>query len=131
MLTLTENVQNVITGIVDGAQAPQTGGIRISQDLEGAGLNVAVANQPEADDQVVESSGAKVFLDPQAAVADCRRATSNSTRSPPASPCSNRDRCARTTRLRGSRRSSPTSSWSSRSANSWMRACSRCPRAAA
>ena len=69
MLTLTENAQNVITGIVDGAQAPQTGGIRISQDLEGAGLNVAVANQPEADDQVVESSGAKVFLDPQAAIA--------------------------------------------------------------
>ena len=67
MLTLTENAQTVITGIVDGAQAPQTGGIRISQDLEGAGLSVAVANQPEAEDQVVESAGAKVFLDPQAA----------------------------------------------------------------
>ncbi|WP_405218725.1 Fe-S cluster assembly protein HesB [Agrococcus sp. Ld7] len=69
MLTLTENAQTVITGIVDGAEAPQTGGIRISQDLEGSGLNVAVANQPEAEDQVVESAGAKVFLDPQAAVA--------------------------------------------------------------
>ncbi|SFS10591.1 Fe-S cluster assembly iron-binding protein IscA [Agrococcus baldri] len=69
MLTLTENAQTVITGIVDGAQAPQTGGIRISQDLEGSGLNVAVADQPEGDDQVVESAGAKVFLDPQAAIA--------------------------------------------------------------
>jgi iron-sulfur cluster assembly protein len=69
MLTLTENAQSVITGIVSGAEAPQSGGIRISQDVEGAGLAVAVANQPEADDQVVESAGAKVFLDPQAAVA--------------------------------------------------------------
>lgn len=69
MLTLTENAQTVITGIVDGAQAPQTGGIRISQDGEGSGLNVAVANQPEADDSVVESAGAKVFLDPDAAIA--------------------------------------------------------------
>ncbi len=67
MLTLTENAQSVITGIVDGAQAPQTGGIRISQDLAGPGLHVAVADQPEAEDQVVESAGAKVFLDPQAA----------------------------------------------------------------
>lgn len=68
MLTLTENAQSVITGIVDGAQAPQTGGIRISQDVEGPGLHVAVAHQPEAEDQVVESAGAKVFLDPQAAI---------------------------------------------------------------
>lgn len=69
MLTLTEKAQTVITGIVDGAQAPQTGGIRISQSPEGDGLHVAVANQPEAEDQVVESAGAKVFLDPQAAIA--------------------------------------------------------------
>lgn len=69
MLTLTENAQSVIHGIVDGAEAPQTGGIRISQDVEGSGLHVAVAAQPEADDQVVESAGAKVFLDQQAAVA--------------------------------------------------------------
>lgn len=69
MLTLTDNAQSVITGIVDGAQAPQTGGIRISQDAEGAGLSVTVANAPEADDQVVEAAGAKVFLDPDAAIA--------------------------------------------------------------
>lgn len=68
MLTLTENAQTVITGIVDSAQAPQTAGIRISQDLDGAGLNVAVADQPDPVDQVVESAGAKVFLDPQAAL---------------------------------------------------------------
>jgi iron-sulfur cluster assembly protein len=69
MLTLTENAQSVITGIVDGGQAPQTGGIRIAQDLEGAGLNVTVADVPGPDDQVVEAAGAKVFLDPSAAVA--------------------------------------------------------------
>lgn len=69
MLTLTENAQTIITGIVDSAQAPQTGGIRIAQDAQGVGLNVTVAEVPEADDKVVEASGAKVFLDPSAAVA--------------------------------------------------------------
>ena len=69
MLTLTENAQTVITGIVDGAQAPQTGGIRIAQDAEGTGLSVTVAELPQAEDQVVEAAGAKVFLDPSAAVA--------------------------------------------------------------
>ena len=68
-LTLTENAQTIITGIVDGAQAPQTGGLRIAQDAEGAGLDVTVAELPEADDQVIESAGAKVFLDPSAVVA--------------------------------------------------------------
>lgn len=69
MLTLTENAQTIITGIVDGAQVAQTGGIRIAQDAEGAGLSVAVAALPEAEDQVVEAAGAKVFLDPSAAIA--------------------------------------------------------------
>ena len=69
MLTLTENAQTIITGIVDGAQVPQTGGIRIAQDAEGTGLSVAVAELPQAEDQVVEAAGAKVFLDPSAAVA--------------------------------------------------------------
>lgn len=67
MLTLTDNAQAVINGIVANAEAAPTGGIRISQDLEGAGLNVTVAPAPEADDQVVEAAGAKVFLDPSAA----------------------------------------------------------------
>lgn len=69
MLTLTENAQTIITGIVDGAQAPQTGGLRIAQDADGAGLGVTVAAAPEAEDQVVEVAGAKVFLDASAAVA--------------------------------------------------------------
>ncbi|MGM1029225.1 MAG: Fe-S cluster assembly protein HesB [Actinomycetota bacterium] len=66
MLTLTENAQSIITGIVGGAQASETGGIRIAQDGEGVGLNVTVAEVPEAQDQVVEAAGAKVFLDPSA-----------------------------------------------------------------
>jgi iron-sulfur cluster assembly protein len=69
MLTLTENAQTIITGIVDSAQATETGGIRIAQDTEGVGLSVTVAELPEAQDQVVETAGAKVFLDPSAAVA--------------------------------------------------------------
>ncbi len=69
MLTLTENAQTIITGIVDGAQVPQTGGIRIAQDAQGEGLSVTVAELPEVQDQVVEAAGAKVFLDESAAVA--------------------------------------------------------------
>lgn len=69
MLTLTENAQTIITGIVDGAQVPQTGGIRIAQDAQGEGLAVTVAELPEVQDQVVEAAGAKVFLDQSAAVA--------------------------------------------------------------
>lgn len=69
MLTLTENAQQVITTIVGGAEAPQTGGLRIASDAEGRGLNVSVANAPEASDQVVEQAGAKVFLDASAALA--------------------------------------------------------------
>lgn len=69
MLTLTENAQTIITGIVDSAQVPQTGGIRIAQDAQGGGLSVTVAELPEGQDQVVEAAGAKVFLDPSAAVA--------------------------------------------------------------
>lgn len=69
MLTLTENAQSVITGIVEHAAAPATGGLRIAQGSEGQGLDVSVANAPEAGDQVVEQAGAKVFLDAPAAAA--------------------------------------------------------------
>ncbi|WP_306233500.1 hypothetical protein [Agrococcus beijingensis] len=68
MLTLTENAQTVITGIVENASVASTGGLRISQDLGGSSLDVAVAAAPQDDDQVVEAAGAKVFLDPSAAV---------------------------------------------------------------
>lgn len=67
MLTLTENAQTVITGIVENASVADTGGLRISQELDGSSLDVAVAAAPQDDDQVVEAAGAKVFLDRSAA----------------------------------------------------------------
>ena len=69
MLTLTENAQTVIGGIVEHADAAATGGLRIAQEQDGAGLGVTVAAAPEADDQVVEAAGVRVFLDPSAATA--------------------------------------------------------------
>ena len=54
-----------VAGLVDRRQREL--GARLEHAVKAH--RVAVANQPEADDQVVESSGAKVFLDPQAAVA--------------------------------------------------------------
>lgn len=60
MLTLTDNAQSVIAGIV-GASDDSTG-IRISGAADD-GLAVDVASEALADDTVVEASGARVYLD--------------------------------------------------------------------
>ncbi len=62
MLTLTETAQTVITGIVGQSDAAETGGLRIS-GAEGDQLNVGVAPAPAEGDQVLDASGARVFLD--------------------------------------------------------------------
>jgi iron-sulfur cluster assembly protein len=69
MLTLTENAQTVIGGIIQNADAADTGGLRIAEEQGGPGLGVTVATAPEADDHVVEAAGVRVFLDPAAATA--------------------------------------------------------------
>jgi Fe-S cluster assembly iron-binding protein IscA len=74
VLTLTENADAIVSTIVtqqgDGADA----GLRI-QTAEGTGLHgeprfaVHVVPAPEAADQVVEATGARVFLEDAAAAA--------------------------------------------------------------
>jgi Fe-S cluster assembly iron-binding protein IscA len=73
MLTLTENAAVVVTNLADrtlGAAPDATeAGLRISAAEAGNNFEVAVAPRPEPTDQVIESSGARVYLEPTAASA--------------------------------------------------------------
>ena len=74
MLVLTEAAAEVVKSITDTPQAPDGTGLRITQSGQsgpepGANtLGLAAAAEPGDDDQVVEASGARVFMDSQAAV---------------------------------------------------------------
>ncbi len=68
MLVLTEAAAEVVKSVTDTPQAPDGTGLRITQEGQQAGaLQLAAAAEPGAGDQVVETSGARLFLDPQAA----------------------------------------------------------------
>ena len=69
MLTLTEGAVQVIRTVTSQPQLPEETGIRIvAQDTAGS-LSLSVTEGPEAGDQVVESDGARVFLESGAATA--------------------------------------------------------------
>src|SRR6201999_3414751 len=67
MLVLTEAAAEVVKSVTDTPQAPDGTGLRITQSApdpdSGTGLELAAAAEPGADDQVVETGGARVFLD--------------------------------------------------------------------
>ena len=69
MLTLTENASTIVKTLTD--QAPQDdAGLRISSsNPQNTAFAAAVTDAPEPADQVVESDGARLFLEPGAAVA--------------------------------------------------------------
>ena len=72
MLVLTQDAANIIRAIVEQSESPGDGGLRIAaREVEGdeATLELSVAEQPEALDEVVEQEGAQVFLEPLAAEA--------------------------------------------------------------
>ncbi|MCS5717825.1 Fe-S cluster assembly protein HesB [Herbiconiux sp. CPCC 205763] len=75
MLTLTENAGAVVKNLADRTLAASgdsdtttaaEGGLRIST-ADSSNFEVAVAPRPQPTDQVVESSGARVYLEPGAA----------------------------------------------------------------
>ncbi len=68
MLTLTPNATSVIRSLLDGSGLPRDGGIRIASTADGMqSFTVSTAPSPQAGDKVVENSGARVFLENQAA----------------------------------------------------------------
>jgi iron-sulfur cluster assembly protein len=68
MLTLTTNAADTIRALVDGSEIPDAGGLRIAKDPAAGALALSLAAVPAEDDQVVEAAGARLFLEPEAAV---------------------------------------------------------------
>ncbi|MEO3813154.1 iron-sulfur cluster biosynthesis family protein [Sphaerisporangium sp. B11E5] len=68
MLTLTDTAAKVIRDLNAQTGEPGERGIRISsQDDDAGSLMLSVAEGPQSTDKVVESGGARVYLDPVAA----------------------------------------------------------------
>jgi Fe-S cluster assembly iron-binding protein IscA len=65
VLTLTENAATEIRNLVSHPEVPDEGGVRIASNQDGA-LTLALAAGPADGDAVVDQSGARVFLEPQA-----------------------------------------------------------------
>lgn len=67
MLTVTDNAVFVIREIAAQQQSPENAGLRIAADAAAGSLTLTLAEEPTVGDQVLDSSGARVFLDPEAA----------------------------------------------------------------
>lgn len=67
MLTLTENAVLVIRDLTEQEEVSDGAGLRIASDPAAGSLTLALAGEPVQGDQVVDSDGARIFLDPQAA----------------------------------------------------------------
>jgi Fe-S cluster assembly iron-binding protein IscA len=75
VLTITQEAEQAIRGILDASNAPDGSVLRISpqptqQDEPGAGagLVVSVTDAPPPDDQIVEGDQVEVSVEPSAAV---------------------------------------------------------------
>ena len=68
MLTLTTNAATTIRALVEGAEIPDAGGLRIAKEPGAGALTLSLAAVPAEDDQVLNASGARLFLDPEASV---------------------------------------------------------------
>ncbi len=69
MLTLTENASTIVREITTQPGLPETAGLRITADGgDESSFAIAAAESAEPSDQVVEQSGATVYLDESAAV---------------------------------------------------------------
>lgn len=65
MLTVTDAAARAINALVTRNQMPEGSGLRISPQSEttrSEGLGLSIAAAPAADDTVIETNGAKVFL---------------------------------------------------------------------
>jgi Fe-S cluster assembly iron-binding protein IscA len=70
MLTLTENATDVVKTITQQTTESESAGLRISQqEADPNSLGLQPVESPQPGDQVLEAGGARVFLDPTAAIA--------------------------------------------------------------
>ena len=72
MLVLTEAAAEVVKAITSTQEAPEGSGLRIASSAadsaDPGALQVTAAPGPGENDQVIEASGAHVYLEPQAAL---------------------------------------------------------------
>lgn len=66
MLTLTTEAAAEIRRLTDRSDLPDSSGLRITNEPPGA-FHLRLAAVPAGDDAVVDTAGARIFLDPQAA----------------------------------------------------------------
>ena len=71
MLILTDTAAEVVKSITSTPQAPDSAGLRIASaapdSADPAAMQVTAATGPSENDQVIESDGARVYLEPLAA----------------------------------------------------------------
>jgi Fe-S cluster assembly iron-binding protein IscA len=70
MLTITDNAAEVIKNLVAASELPEGSGLRIAAAASQDGnvpVELSLAETPNEEEQVVEQSGAQVFLDQGAA----------------------------------------------------------------
>lgn len=67
MLTLTKDALTVVRTFSDNPRLEPTSGVRIAEQPATPNLQVRAVGEPQPDDLVVEQSGGRLYLQPQAA----------------------------------------------------------------
>ncbi|MFC0098476.1 iron-sulfur cluster biosynthesis family protein [Micromonospora marina] len=67
MLTMTDNAVLVIRDLAAQQDVADAGGLRIAADTDAGSLSIELVPQPVRGDQVVDTEGARIFLDSDAA----------------------------------------------------------------
>ncbi|MEU8311426.1 iron-sulfur cluster biosynthesis family protein [Micromonospora sp. NPDC048887] len=67
MLTMTDNAVLVIRDLAAQQDVADAGGLRIAADTDAGSLSIELVPQPAQGDQVVDTEGARIFLDSDAA----------------------------------------------------------------
>ncbi|GAA3744944.1 adhesin [Micromonospora sp. WMMA1998] len=67
MLTMTDNAVLVIRDLAAQQDVADAGGLRIAADTEAGALSIELVPEPVQGDQVVDTQGARIFLDSDAA----------------------------------------------------------------
>ncbi|AEB43169.1 MULTISPECIES: adhesin [Micromonospora] len=67
MLTMTDNAVLVIRDLAAQQDVSEGGGVRIAADTQAGSLTVELVAEPVEGDQVVDTQGARIFLDSDAA----------------------------------------------------------------
>ena len=68
MVTMTDNAVAAIRSLTGQPEVPEGAGLRIATDPNAGSLQLSLAPEPMEGDQVVDTAGARLFLDSDAAL---------------------------------------------------------------